>query len=83
MAKDVLEVLNSQLDNLCVETPEDQAHFDSLEDATWRIAELIAADVEYDEAMEKIHEVGFCNHERLIRAEERRAAALAACRGLA
>lgn len=93
MAKpDVLEVLDSQLDNLCVETPEDQAHFDALEDATLRIAELIAADVEYD-AARRIHDalqdgVSTIGEEVIVdaglrRANERRAAALAACRGLA
>lgn len=84
MAKDVLEVLDiagrSLIGAGASEFRED------FTEARARIAELIAADVEYDETVEEINRPGEISADawrRAHRAEERRAAALAACRGMA
>ena len=87
----VLAVIGSHLSQLCVETPEDQAHFDSMREARATIAEYIAANEEYD-AARRIHDalqdgvstigkVGFAEA-GLRRAKERRAAAHAAMLGV-
>lgn len=85
MAKDVLEVLDSLSMGL------DDQDGDDMRNVRDRIAELIAADVEYD-AARRIHDAlqdGVSTIGEVVivdaglrGAKERRAAALAACRGL-
>lgn len=98
MADDVLEVLDDEIRSIpmmadhirfggleCDEAPA----VERLQHARDRIAELIAADVEYDEAHAaclRARGMGYsagCNYgDRLHAATVRRIAALAACRGL-
>lgn len=75
MAKDVLEVLR-RLDNALLSrraTPQECVDFNEAVEA---VAELIAADVECDEALNA------CDWTKAKDAQVRRRAALAACRGL-
>jgi hypothetical protein len=84
MAKDVMEVLKSMA--ACYETERQSA-------AGWRaleaLSELIAADVDYDDSRYGLARARYNGSpvddsaRDCARAEERRAAALAACRGLA
>lgn len=92
MAKDVLEVLDGARECLRSGPRGHVSIGNSLEDAKARIAQLIAADVELDaarQAWSESNEGEACDahfesaeYRRVTVAEMRRAAALAACRGL-
>lgn len=83
MAKGVLEVLERMASTASLAYTDGGDCSRRNREAISLIAELISADVEYDEAMKA---ACICqtadNHERLNSAKQRRAAALAACRGL-
>jgi hypothetical protein len=84
MAKDVMEVLRGMIERAERDRlPMDVSALKQVNDA---FSELIAADVEYNEAKATLFgwNTSFgSRYRRYLVAEERRAAALAACRGLA
>lgn len=79
MAKDVLDILRDHY--------LERGGSEDVIEATAKIAELIAADVEYDEAWDLYDECepeeALVAFDRASAATVRRAAALAACRGMA
>jgi hypothetical protein len=86
MAKDVIEVLGRAAGYILCSAGSEHEDYRAMHDAIDRIADLIAADVEYNEAKATLFgwNTSFgSRYRRYLVAEERRAAALAACRGLA
>ena len=89
MAKDVMEVLGRAAGYILCSAGSEHEDYRAMHDALDKLSELIAADVDYDDSRYGLARARYNGSpvddsaRDCARAEERRAAALAACRGLA